>query len=213
MLSEANPTTTAVHQDSGKTEFKCSSGENEAIFAAQVPVKSPITSLNSSAPTQPKPCSCKRKGRSHNCAMCTMYYPVSVMRSRDGEYDALNYLIKYKNIQKSLVATNTHAPVTRSVVEENDDATQNASNVHRKTVPSSDSSSSSSADSSDVGYYDQMPPVTIQLKPSPIPISANLVSLLVLSSQQHTTTFVPPPNKSLAIFRNQTPNSSNTKFA
>ena len=190
---------------------------------------------------QLKPCNCRRKGRSHNCPRCTLYYPVSVARSRDADEGSLGYLLKCKpsNSDRKSIPASAIGVDRRANIDENNairrtatTAAASAQNVKNKTsasyfsvtpvevsnnsngcssVSNNSSSSSSNSSSSSMSISDQQRSAfTIQLKPSPIPISANLIALLALN-KPHGTTFVPPPNKSLAIFQNHHNNNTSTK--
>jgi hypothetical protein len=169
-------------------------------------------------------CNCKLNSNIFNCLICTKNYPINVRRSRDGESNNFN---QQKKQQQQMLSKHQQAYLSDlQQFNNNNNMTkyQMANNinsmitsVHSDTSSTADESSSSSSSSSIsnnnnnnniTSSYHDYHHIRLNLKPSPIPVSSTLISLLSLNSPNNK--FIAPPNKSIAIFSNSnTKNSSN----
>lgn len=130
-------------------------------------------------------CICKLDQKQFDCFQCTQNYPINVRRSKDGEEEH-NYFYS-KNDTTNLDQINC----------------SNDNNKMKVLFSSMDNEAAS--DSSEQVVF---------LKPSPIPVSSSLLSLLALTKPSNT--FVPPPNKCLVqshLFGKNSSSSSSTSHS
>ncbi len=149
-------------------------------------------------------CKCKRKnsGNIFNCIECTRNYPINVRRSKDGEETNSFYMDKHNILVKS--------KINERLFKEKTKKTEHLKKVGEEY--DEDDENDNDDDNSD-GYHEnesnlvnelQANELRIKLKPSPVPISSRLISLLALNKQvSSSTSFVPPPNINLALFQNK----------
>lgn len=139
-------------------------------------------------------CKCRKKCKIFNCAKCTIDYPILVRRSVD-ELESHGHILSIdhdddddqtiKKLKTPKNLTNRISPLAQ---------TDSSCSV-------SLSSSSSSISSANVLLNSAVPMSinSLVLKPSPIPVSSTLISLLNLNRPNNS--FIPPPNMNIALFQ------------
>lgn len=147
-------------------------------------------------------CKCKRKnsGNIFNCIECTRNYPINVRRSKDGEETNSFYLDKQNLLAKSKISERLFKEKTKK----RENLKQVGEEYEEDDENDDDNLDSYDENESHVVNELQANELKIQLKPSPVPISSRLISLLALNKQiSSSTSFVPPPNINLALFQNK----------
>jgi hypothetical protein len=145
-------------------------------------------------------CKCKTNQKQFDCVVCTQFYPVNVRRSMDGEETNYTHYINHKNAQNTCLdrtnlALNEH---NQSISHSSTSAIMNNKTEKAENFSHLENSSVGSA-ASDLSTHNYEAKVI--LKPSPIPISSTLMSLLAMTKPNNM--FIPPPNVSISITQSQ----------